>query len=393
MSRILFLSRWFPFPPDNGSKIRINNLLQGLASKHEITLLSFADQPSTNLDLATARTICGDVHVVPWKPYNPQNVRARFGFLSLTPRSILDTWSSEMEQRIRQILSAKKYDLIIASQLGAADYAPAFGGLPALFEEPEVGLLYEQFANAKSVRNRIRHGLTWAKHRRYVAGLLRYFRACTVVSEPERQLLQRCAPERGSIEVIPNCIHLNDYRDVCAQVQPNTLVFAGSFRYFANHDAMTWFLRHVYPRIQAQVPAVRLTITGDHANLPLPPAENVTLTGFVPDVRPMIASSWASLAPIWQGGGTRLKILEAMALRTPVVATSKGAEGIDVKHDEHLLIADSPEDFSQQVVRLIQEPPLRQRLADNAYNLVRDKYDWAVVMPRFLNLIDCIIHR
>ncbi len=107
----------------------------------------------------------------------------------------------------------------------------------------------------------------------------------------------------------------------------------------------------------------------------------------------MIASSWASLAPIWQGGGTRLKILEAMALRTPVVATSKGAEGLDTKHDEHLLIADSPADFSEQVIRLIQEPQLRQRLADNAYDLVREKYDWAVVMPRFLNLIDCIIHR
>jgi glycosyltransferase involved in cell wall biosynthesis len=151
---------------------------------------------------------------------------------------------------------------------------------------------------------------------------------------------------------------------------------------------MTWFLQEVYPRIRAQAPDVSLTITGDHAGLPLPPADHVTLTGFVDDVRPLIAAAWVSLVPLRVGGGTRLKILEAMALGTPVVATSKGAEGLDAQHGEHLLIANGPEAFAESVIRLLQEPGLRRRMADNAYQLVQEKYDMAALMPRFLDLVE-----
>lgn len=388
---ILFLSGWFPYPPDNGSKLRISNLLQGLAKKHDITLLTFANLPVSNDAMTSARSLCREVHVVPWRPFKPTSIRARLGLFSLTPRSVVDTFSPEMKQAIDRAFSAKSYNLIIASQITTAGYAPFFRGVPAMFEESEVGTLYDRSANATSITFRLRYGMTWIKHRRYIARLLRYFRACTVVSEQERELLSRCAPEFQFIRVIPNCIHLNEYPDQRAPVQPNTLIFTGSFRYFANHEAMVWFLSQVYPRIQAAIPDVRLTITGDHADLPLPRAGNVTLTGFVDKVQPLIGASSVGLAPIRQGGGTRVKILEAMALRTPVVATTKGAEGLDVRHDEHLLIADTPEDFSYQVVRLLQEPQLRRRLGDNGYHLVQEKYDWAVVMPRFIDFVESIV--
>jgi len=390
--RILFLSQWYPYPPNNGSKLRIYNLLRGLARQHEVTLLSFADQPEVEPNAPEIQALCREVQVVPWKPFEAQSWRARLGFFSLTPRSVIDTFSPEMKQRIEQTLAARDYDLVIASELGAAGYGPYFQGLAALFEEVEVGVLYERFAHASSAWSRFRHGLTWAKQRRYLARLLRYFRACTVASEAERQLVSRAAPAYKSIEVIPNCINLADYKDVHETPQPNSLIFTGPFRYFANHDAMTWFLQEVYPRVQAQAPEVSLTITGDHANLPLPPAENVTLTGFVAEVRPLVASAWASLAPMRVGGGTRLKILEAMALGTPVVATSKGAEGLDVQPGEHLLIADTAEAFAAAVLRLLQEPGLRQRLADKAYQVVCEKYDWAATMPRFLGLVERMVN-
>jgi glycosyltransferase involved in cell wall biosynthesis len=390
MSRLLFLSRWFPFPVDNGSKIRIANLLRGLATRYDITLLSFTDARDAPPDLATAKNFCREVHTVAWKPYDPQHQRARLGFLNLTPRSIVDTFLPAMQQCITQLLAVEQFDAIIASQLDTAAYAPFFRGTPALFEEVELGFLYEQFARAISFRNRVRFGLTWAKHRRYVARVLREFRACTVVSAREQQLVQIVAPKQ-IVQVIPNAIHLNEYARVRAPVEPNTLIFTGSFRYFANHEAMIWFVREVLPRVQTRVPDVRVTITGDHANLALPPAPNVHLTGFVENVRPLIASAWASIAPLQQGGGTRLKILEALALQTPVVATSKGAEGLDARHDEHLLIADAPDEFANQVVRLLQDPALRQRLAANGARLVSEQYDWANVMPRFLNLVEQII--
>src|SRR3989304_6090235 len=144
---------------------------------------------------------------------------------------------------------------------------------------------------------------------------------------------------------------------------------------------MVWFLEEVYPLIQAQVPDLSLTITGDHADLPLPPASNVTLTGVVDDIRPLIASSSVSLVPLQAGGGTRLKILEAMALGVPVVSTLKGAEGLEIRSGEHLLIADTPEAFAENVIRVLRDPALRKGITDRARRMVEEKYDWAVVMP------------
>jgi glycosyltransferase involved in cell wall biosynthesis len=386
--KILFLSGWYPYPPNNGSKLRIYSLLRGLAQHHEVTLLSFADQPDVDLEAREIRLLCRDIQVLPWRPFEPHSRRARLGFLSLSPRSVIDTFSPDMARRIEQADSRRDFDLIIASQWAMASYGSYFHELPALFEEVEVGVPYEQFARATSLVRRFRYGLTWAKHRAYLSRLLRYFRACTVVSEQERALLSRAVPGYQDIEVIPNCINLPEYRDLRGTPQKNTLIFTGSFRYSANHDAMIWFLAEVYPRIQARAPDVRLIITGDHAGLPLPPADNVTLTGFVDDVRPLIAAAAVSLVPIRVGGGTRLKILEAMALHTPVVATTKGAEGLEVQHGDHLLIADTPEAFAEAVLRLLGDSALRQQLAGNGYQLVAERYDWAAVMPHFLALVE-----
>jgi glycosyltransferase involved in cell wall biosynthesis len=390
--RILFLSGWYPYPADNGSKLRILNLLQGLMQHHEVSLLSFADRPEVEPNTRQTRKFYSEVQIVPWKPYNPRSRRARLGFLSAVPRSMIDTYSTDMAQCIEQTISRRNYDLVIASQLGMARYRRHFKQMAALFEEAEVGLLFEQFSQARSVWGRARHGLTWAKHRTYLARLLRHFGACTVVSDQERQLLARIVPDYRDIQVIPNGVSLADYRDVPKTLQPNNLIFTGSFRYFANYEAMTWFLRDIYPRIRAQAPDAHLTVTGDHANQPLPSTDGVTLTGIVDDVRPLVASAAVSLVPIQVGGGTRLKILEAMALRTPVVATSKGAEGLEVKHGDHLLIADTPQEFAEAVLCLLGDPSLGRRLADNAYRLAREKYDWAAVMPRFLDLIERVAH-
>jgi len=386
--RILFLSGWYPYPASNGSKLRIYNLLRGLAQHHQVTLLSFADQPNVDPDAPAVRSLCSEVQVLPWKGFNPYSRRAWLGTLSMTPRSAVDTFSTEMAQCIEKTLTRRDYDLVIASQLGMAGYGRWFQGVPAMFEEVEVGLLYEQFAQATSAWRRARHGLTWVKHRAFLGRVLRRFRACTVVSDRERQLLSRAIPGYKAITVIPNCINLADYSDVHEIPRPDRLIFTGSFRYSVNHDAMIWFLRYIYPRIQAQVPGVHLIITGDHADQSLPPADNVTLTGFVDDVRPLVAGASLSVAPICAGGGTRLKILEAMALGTPVVSTSKGAEGLDVEHDEHLLMADTPEAFAEAVIRVLSEPELRARLANTAYQLVRERYDWGVVTPRFLDLVE-----
>lgn len=391
---ILFLSRWFPYPPSNGSKLRIYNLLRGVGQYHHVTLLTFLDQPKQDIaaDVVKLQTLCEEVQVIPLKSFNPNSWRARFGFLSIKPRSVIDTYSLQMKQTIEQLLSTKNFDVVIASQVDMAIYSDSFSRLPAIFEEVEVGVLFERFSQAHSMKQQLRFGLTWAKHRRYLASLLKNFLVCTVVSEKERQLLLNVVNSSIPVEVVPNCVDLTSYESFSQVPQPNTLIFTGSFSYEPNYEAMVWFLREVYPLIQVEVPEVKLIITGNHCNRSLPPAHNVELTGFVDDVQPLIKSAWASVVPLHTGGGTRLKILEAMALHTPVIATSKGAEGLDVRENEHLLITDTPDEFAQATIRLLKDQNLRQFLTHNAYQLVSRQYDWNIVNPLFLELVERTAH-
>ena len=385
--KILFLSRWFPWPTDNGSKLRIYNLLRGLAQKHEVTLISFSDSPEADSTAPELQAICSEVQTVAWMPFQPKSKRSYVGFLKSTPRSLVDTFSPEMSRRIVNTLASDAFDLVIASQITMAHYRDCFGDTPALYEEVELGVFYEQYANASSWQSRIRNGLTWSKHRRYLAHQVRDFSACTVVSENERVLLADAAPGFEAVEVMPNCIELADYERRYV-AQPNSLIFTGPFGYHANYEAMQWFLSEAYPRVQAQIPEISLTITGDHRGLPLPPAQNVTLTGFVDDVHPLLAQSWISLAPLMTGGGTRLKILEAMASGVPVVSTTKGAEGLDVEPDVHLLVADDPAGFAQAIVRLCNDDDLRTRITNCAFALVRDQYTWSSRIDQFLALVE-----
>ena len=388
--KILFLSSWYPFPPNNGSKLRINNLLRGLSTKHEITLLSFTDRLETDLDAQEFHSVCQDVQVVKYKPFRSNSLNAYLGYLSLYPRSVVDGFSKEMQSCIERQIETQSYDLIIASQTSMARYCQAFHNIPILIEEVEVGVLFDRFNQASSTWHRFRYGLTWFKFRNYLARLLRSSAACTVVSEQEKQIIIQNVPCHTPVEVIPNCIDPSDYQEINEYPQPNTIIFTGSFRYHANYDAMIWFLTDVFPIIQVDIPDANLVITGDHAGLPLPSSKGVKLTGFVDDIRHLVARSSVSVAPIRIGGGTRLKILEAMALRTPVVSTPKGAEGLEVTDGKNILIADSPAQYAKAVCCLLHDPELRNQIVDNAYQLVTEKYNWSVVIPRFLKLIENI---
>jgi glycosyltransferase involved in cell wall biosynthesis len=388
--RILFLSRWFPYPTNNGSKLRIYNLLRGLAKYHDVTLLSFADQPNVNPDAPEIRKVCSDVHVVPWREFDPNSTRARVGFLSFTPRSIVDTFSPEMAGKITQLLHVHDYDLVIASQLSMAAYRPYFENIPALFEEVEIGLSYGEAHHSSDLKKRIRHAFTWFKFRMYVLRLLDSFQACTVVSEQEQRLLVRILSSNNRVEVVPNCVQVGEYENCQSALVPHRLIFSGSFRYHANYEAMLWFVGDVFPLILEQVPETHLVITGDHADLPLPFTQNVTLAGYVDDIQSLIASSCVSVAPLLSGGGTRLKILEAMAIGTPVVSTSKGAEGLDATVGEHLFVGNSPIIFAEHVVKILKNRDLRDQMAVSAHRFVKTKYNWDTTIPRFLQLVENI---
>jgi glycosyltransferase involved in cell wall biosynthesis len=232
------------------------------------------------------------------------------------------------------------------------------------------------------MKARVRHGLTWLKMRSYVRRLLQDFDGCTVVSRQEHARVRQVAPDYHNVEIIPNGIDLAGYHGDHGVPEPDTIVYAGSLTYSANFDAVRYFLEEIYPLIQRARPSVKFSVTGKLDGVPvdsLPRYDGVTFTGYLNDVRPAVARSWVSVVPLRQGGGTRLKILESLALRTPVVSTTKGAEGLDLVDGRDLLIADAPADFAAAVLRMLDDSALRERLRTNGRREVAAKYDWHAI--------------
>jgi glycosyltransferase involved in cell wall biosynthesis len=174
------------------------------------------------------------------------------------------------------------------------------------------------------------------------------------------------------------------------------LIFNGALSYYPNYNAMDFFLGEIFPKVLAKSPAARLYITGSTQGInldALPDCSQVTFTGYLDDIRPAVTSSQVCVVPLQQGAGTRLKILEAMALGTLVVSTSKGAEGLAVESGKHLFINDSPEPFAAHTLNLMNNPDLRAALSSNALRLLHEKYDWRAIGSKFCELVDQTYHQ
>jgi sugar transferase (PEP-CTERM/EpsH1 system associated) len=393
--KVLFISWWFPYPANNGSKIRIFNLLRELAKHHEITLLSFAEPgEASKADRDVLLDMCRQVHVAPRIHFSPKHVRALVGFLSPRPRSLVDAYSPVMARLIRDKIAEDGYNLILASELDSIPYALQVNGVPRVLEDLELAVRREKYASQTNLTRQLRYGLSWWKTARYVRQALHQFDACTVVSEEERQLLAKIVPQSPPVAVIPNGVDLAFNSGDFGPPEPGALVYNGALTYDANFDAVSFFLAEVWPRIRARRPDARFYITGHTGGVPLadlPPAERVVFTGYLDDVRPRVAQSQAAVIPLRIGAGTRLKILEAMALETPVVSTSKGVEGLEVTHEENVLVADDPGDFARAVVHLLEDEDLSAKLSANGRQLVEKRYSWEMCVRQLKQLLDQVV--
>jgi len=400
--KILFLSSWFPYPPINGAKIRIYNLIRELSKYHEITLLSFSRTISVEEarnNISHLNQYCRTVKVVAARPYNPNSRDAFKGFFSLKPRSVVQTYSSEMAELVAETLKSDTYDVVVASEVNmpylVSQLASEVAGIPIILDAIEIALAKDAYRQESSPIRRLRNGLTWFKLKNFTKSLLHQVDACTVPSEQERLNLLEIMPNHPNIKVIPHSLDLERYTDSYGDPRPNLLAYTGSFSYHANLDAAYYFLDEIYPLVKMSVPEVYLQIIGniDGVNLDKWPVDkSVNFTGLIYDVRVPVAQSWVSIVPLRVGAGTRLKIIESLALGTPVVSTSKGAEGLELVDGKNILIADTPSAFANAVACVLQNPDLREKLSYEGRKLVREKYSSNVMGASFNALLENVVH-
>ena len=390
---VLFLSAWFPHPSDNGSKTRVLHLLRHLSAQHQVTFVSFAFGTAMPDETSQVHRMCHSVHILHLDPIQQIQMGTLRTFLSLTPNASHSV--PEMCKLIESVTAKESFDAVIASTMTMSSYALFVPNTRARILEEHNSLsrwMHERLLAQTTSLQKIRCWISWQKARQFEAQLYRQFDLVTMVSAEDQHTVSAVlGRDTGRLALVPNGVDCQHNRPGLAQPIPYHLVFNGALSYVANFNAMRWFLTEVYPTIQEACPAVTLSITGsttgvDLQALPLHPG--VQMTGFVKDIRPIIAGAAACIAPILEGGGSRLKILEAMALGTPVIATTKGAEGLEVVFGKHLLVTDDPEEFAQYTLALLYEPALRQRLTTQARHLVEEHYDWAEIGKHFVACVE-----
>jgi len=372
--RLLVVSTWLPYPPDNGSRVRAYHLLKRLSQRHTITLLSFGSVRDLDV-LAPLKMLCERLEVVPRTPLRDSRLGRR-GLFSTVPRYYVQTDSAEMRRLVAG--SVKEHDAAIGMQVDAARYLAAHPEIPRVFEEAEVGVLRDRYVREAKLLPRLRHGMTWWKFRRFVRGLVNRFDRTTVVSAVERDHLCAIGCDSSRVAIVPNGTMLPEAAAIRRR-HDNRLIYPGAVTYFANLDAVRYFVRDVLPLVRCQRSDVSFLVTGrtegaDTGDLACVPG--VTFAGCLPDIDEAISESAVCVVPLRMGGGTRLKVLQAMALGTAVVSTSKGIEGLDLEPGRHVLVADSPSAFAAQVLRLLGDDNLRNQLVEASAALVRDRYTW-----------------
>jgi sugar transferase (PEP-CTERM/EpsH1 system associated) len=389
--RILVVDEEIPFPLNSGKRIRTFNLLKHLAKKHEIVFICRQHEGSDSaspksLEAAGIKTIVVP-HLIRKKSGLPFYYALFANLFSQYPYSVSSHYSKILIDKINQLIHEKPFDLI------HCEWTPYAINLMHLFpchavvdaHNVEADIWRRNYEVEKNTVKKTYIYFQWKKMLRFEQKVFPLFTRAIAVSAPDKSVIANWMPAE-KIHVIDNGVDIEYFAPSQIPQTPNSLIFTGSMDWRPNVDCILYFLDDIWPLVLTKYPDATLTVAGRN------PMQNlvdrvsnspaVTLTGTVEDVRPYMDKASVYIVPLRIGGGSRLKILEAMSMKKPVVSTTVGAEGLDVTTDGNILLADTPRDFSAAIIRLFKDSALRNKLAENGRTLVENHYQWKILAGR-----------
>ena len=399
--KILWISAGLLLPLDKGGKLRTWHLMRHLAQRHQITFLSFADPETPAADRAGMSEVCTELITIPRREVPKGSLRFALDAASYVvrrlPYAVGKYRSPELQVRLNELLATGRFDLVVCDFLAPVANVPEDLPCPAvLFTHNVEAEIWRR--HAETARSPVHRAFLSAQYRRTVRlerDAVRRFDVVLAVSDTDRRtLLQAYGPLRQPLHVVPTGVDTSYFSEVTAPVRPRHMVFTGSMDWLPNEDAMLFFVRDVLPLIRHEEPSATLSIVGrapTPAVVKLGSEYGVEVTGRVDDVRPHMAAAAVYIVPLRIGGGTRLKIFEAMAMGKPVVSTTIGAEGLPVKPERDILIADSATAFAGAVVRLLRNQDERTRIGEAARRLVAERYDWSAVFGHLEQALEAAV--
>ena len=382
--QVLIVYPYVPYPLNRGTYHRVFNLARELARYHQVDLFCLDDAESHSYK-KVFDDFCQRVFFQPfknpaWPPFFPDRL------LRMEPATI-GHWASDAARKaLREFVQGRRYDLVHFCDLVMWQYMNEVDPGPMMvMDRSRVDLLFqkEELANLKlGLKEKIMRRENLWKLRRYERTVARRLTA-TVVCGPEDEIFMRNSiPDAGRIKVLANGVDEAFFcrSDFPPQPDPEpTVLFCGAMDYSPNCNGISWYFENCDAELLKRVPDRKVLIVGKN---PLPAVKalaeirGVEVTGEVPDVRPYYQRAWLQMVPLLIGGGTRLKIVESLSLGTPVLSTTIGAQGLKLKDGKHLLLADTPQDFTTALARMLQDGALRKSLAEEGRARVLDMYTW-----------------
>ncbi len=392
--KVAVFTPYLPYPPDSGGKIRSYHLLRALTDRFDVDLYSiyYGEQPSEAI--AALKAYGCQVIVFPLKKSWRTRDSLRRAMARL-PRSVDYFHTPESLAQAEECLRQGGYDVVIADEICMTPYAELVSGIPRLVIRHKVDHQhYEDMARARRWGlDKLLDSLEASKLRKYEAEKMRLYRAFLACSDDDAALIHANGAADIPALVIPNGADLETFVPSGRKMNSPTLVYVGSMHYYPNVDAMEFFFEEIYESVRRAVPEVQVKIVG-HSPPPkiqrLAQLPGVEVTGSVPDVRPYYEQATVFIVPLRLGGGTRLKIIEAMAMGAPVVSTTVGAEGLAIQPGQNILIADDAAAFAQSIIRLLTDSDLRKRIAEGGRILAR-QYDWKELTRPFADMVETVV--
>ena len=392
--KILWLNAGLLLPLDKGGKLRTWHVMRHLAARHDIHYLSFEDSTQTEADRRGMSEVCSRLETVPrtdaakgtWRFY----ADAAGYVIDSVPYAVAKYRSDAYRARLEQMLASEAYDLIVC------DFLPPVVNLPERLPCPSNVFTHNVEAeiwrrHAEQATNPVSKYLMtqqWNRMLRFEAAALSRFDLVLAVSDADSRTFERlyAGSLKAPVHVVQTGVDTAFFTPPSEAPSPAHMVFTGSMDWLPNEDGMTYFCREILPKIRQAEPAATLSIIG-RAPTPavrkLAEIPGVDVTGRVDDVRPHIARGAVYIVPLRIGGGTRLKIFEAMSMGKAVVSTTIGAEGLPVTSGRDIDIADEPSRFAHAVVHLMRDTESRRAMESAARRLVVERYDWAAVAKDF----------
>ncbi len=376
--KVLYLIPYSPANPVFGGALRIYHLLTHLCKNHDVTVAGFSSREEEKELIKQFPLLAGKTHLVD-PPYSESTARWSLIKSLFTSHSNWHqlTRSEPFQRKLDQLLEAESFDIIQSEFPVMAMFR---------YRSPAVNIIdshnveYDNFKRMAKVKNpfkKLFYHIEAYKFYKEETEVCSRQDALLVTSERDISIFNQTLPAVPKY-LIPNGVDTTYFQPFTTQPTPHSLVFVGMMKYVPNYDGISWFLDEIFPKILEKVPDATITIVGKN-----PPesisdraCKNIIVTGFVEDTRPYIEQSAVYVVPLRMGGGTRLKIMEALAVKKPIVTTSVGCEGIDVENGKSILIADQPDEFAAKVIELFNNPEKVTDLTENGYQLVNDLYRW-----------------